>query len=108
MNGNRKYMQLTDFLKVALPWDQNTGVYSMPQQVQWQRWLNGFFVHNTGTTLVIFGGDVIQPGDSKSFGGNWAELYEGRLDFSFQTQTPPPATITNQVRITQKFYLFPE
>ncbi len=101
-------MSLDDFKKIALPWDQFTGTYTRPQEVQWQKWLNGFFVHNTGTTIVIFGGDIVLPGASKSFGGNWAELYKGRLDFMFQVPTPPPMTITNEVRITQKYYLYPE
>lgn len=101
-------MTLDQFRAISLPYDQNTGVYSTPQPVQWQRWLNGFFVHNTGTTNVVFGGDLITPGDSKSFGGNWAEIYKGRLDFFFQTPVPAPPVITNQVRITQKYYLFPE
>lgn len=101
-------MSVEEFKKICVPWDQFTGVYTRPQEVQWQKWLNGFFIHNTGTTNVIFGGDLLQPGDSKSFGGNWAELYLGRLDFFFQIPVPAPPTITNQVRITQKYYRFPE
>lgn len=101
-------MTLEQFKAIALPWDQMTGVYQLPQEVQWQKWLNGFYVHNTGTTNIIFGGDLILPGASKSFGGNWAELYLGRLDFFFQIPTPAPPTITNQVRITQKYYRYPE
>ena len=102
------FITLEDFKRIAIPWNQFSGTYVRAGEVQWQKWLNGFLVENTGTTWLYFAGALILPGASKSYGGNRAEIYRGRLDYRFLTQTPAPGTITNQVQITQKFYLLPE
>lgn len=101
-------MSLEQFKNICLPYDQATQVYTNPRDVQWAKWLNGFVINNVGTTWIYFNGGRILPGQSKTFGGNFAELYKGNLDFRFFTQSPPPATVVNQVEITQKFYIFPE
>lgn len=66
---------------------------------------NGFVVKNIGTTICSVNGDPLQPGESKSVGGNRAEIYEGRIDLAFTLQTPPPLTIVNAATVTQKFYM---
>lgn len=86
----------------------NTSIqqYQGPQQVVVAEYLNAISVKNEGTTLVKFQGDTLQPGESKSIGGNYCEVYDARVDISFITQTPAPPVITNLAVITQKFYLF--
>lgn len=94
------------FLALALPYNTVTNVYQDPYQIQWARFLNGFLIHNTGNTIVLFNGDQIQPGESKSIGGNYGEIYVGRLSVRFITPTPPPVPVINEVIIDQKFYVF--
>lgn len=101
-------MTKEQFDQISLPYNIWTGVYSNAAEIQWSRYLNGFTIHNTGTTFIFFNGDRIVPGESKTVGGNFGEVYKGRLDLSFFLQTPPPGTIINQATITQKFYVFPE
>lgn len=88
----------------------NTSVvsYSGPNQVVLQKYLNAISVKNEGTTLLIFQGDTLNPGESKSIGGNVGEWYDARVDISFRIQAVPPAVIQNLAVITQKFYLFNE
>jgi hypothetical protein len=86
----------------------NTSVqqYTGPQQVVVAENLNGISVKNEGTTNVIFQGDTLLPGDSKSIGGNFGEVYDARIDLWFITPTPAPAVVNNLAVVTQKFYLF--
>src|ERR1700719_5362979 len=86
----------------------NTSVqqYSGPQQVIIAENLNAIAVKNEGTTMVIFQFDTLQPGESKSIGGNEGEIYDARIDISFLVPTPAPAVITNLAVVSQKFYLF--
>jgi hypothetical protein len=78
--------------------------YSGAKQVVLDRYCNGVVVKNAGTTLLVFGGDFLQPGESKSIGGNRAEILDVRIDLYFQVQVPAPAVITNLAFVTQKFY----
>lgn len=79
--------------------------YMQRQEVVLDELCNGFVVKNAGTTLVIFQGDILQPGESKSFGGNRLEIYRTRADIVFQVQTVPPLVVTNLCFVTQKFYM---
>jgi hypothetical protein len=88
-----------------LKYNISTQTYNNVQKVQWDRWLNGFTLHNTGNTILSFNNDPIQPGGSKTVGGNFGEIYGGRIDIQFITPSPAPSTINNAVVITQKFYL---
>ena len=68
--------------------------------------VNSISVKNVGTTIVMFQDkEPIQPGASKTFGGNVGEEYVGDLQISFQTQVPPPATILNSAWVTIKYYV---
>lgn len=78
--------------------------YQTIQSVILDKYLNGVAVKNVGTTLLVVNTETLQPGESKSIGGNYGEIYRGRLDMKFQTQAIPPPTIVNLVEVTQKFY----
>ena len=82
-----------------------TQQYVQAAKITVQYKCNAITVKNLGTTLVIFDDEVLQPGQSKSFGGNRKEVFVGRKDLAFQTQTPPPTTIINLAVITQKYYM---
>lgn len=66
---------------------------------------NGFTVANAGNTIVTLNGEPIQPGSTKSTGGNRKERYKGRIDLAFYPAVPPAAIPVNQAWVTQKFYL---
>jgi hypothetical protein len=85
-----------------------TQIYYAPGEIPLEPWCNGIVVKNNGTTYVIFQGDVLLPGESKSIGGNRKEILQGRVDLTFFLQTPAPGTIINQCTVTQKFYLDPQ
>jgi len=80
-------------------------VITEPRLVDFDRRCNGFVVKNTGTTLVRIMGENLSPGESKSIGGNYGEIYVGRLKIDFVTQTPAPAVITNSATVSQKVYV---
>jgi hypothetical protein len=62
--------------------------------------LNAWTVRNIGTNPVQVNGDPLQPGDSKSVGGNFGEIYIGYIQLNFGTG----AQSGNLVIVTQKFY----
>ena len=69
---------------------------------------NGIVIKNAGTTILLVDNvDPLQPGESKSVGGNWREVYYGRHNISFAPNPfPPPGTVpTNNAIVTQKFYI---
>lgn len=67
---------------------------------------NGFTAKNTGNTLLTIMGEEIQPGQSKSIGGNRAEVFIGKVDFWFTGPSLIPAepTAVNECIVTQKVY----
>lgn len=79
--------------------------YGVATRVPVEQTCNAITVKNAGTTILVFNGDPLQPGESKSVGGNYGEIYMGRCDLQFVTQNPPPGTITNFAVVTQKFYV---
>jgi hypothetical protein len=87
--------------------EYNTAVqiYQVSAMLELDRYCNGIIIKNAGTTLLNFQGDVMQPGDSKTIGGNYGEIYRGRMDISFTVQPVPPAFIINMAVVTQKFYV---
>ena len=66
---------------------------------------NGFVIKNEGNTLVRVMGETILPNASKSVGGNYGEVYEGKVDLFFSLPTPAPLTPVNLCIITQKVYV---
>jgi len=70
---------------------------------------NGIDVRNTGNTLVSFNGCTLQPGESKSVGGNLGEILDMRIQFIFSLPVPAPPIPANAVELTLKnYYEFPD
>lgn len=68
---------------------------------------NGFVACNTGDVAVRVNGQILYPGvpgtslgDSKTWGGNFGEIYLGNIVIEF-----PTASADQQVTIDQKFYI---
>jgi hypothetical protein len=78
--------------------------YTQLKSVVVEKNCNGVTVLNAGTTVVMWNGVPIAPGASMTVGGNQGEVYIGRVDINFFTQTPPPTTIINSAWVIQKFY----
>ena|ERR1700679_2454171 len=87
-----------------LKYSTSNVLYSRTISVTVDRYCNGFSAKNAGTTIVLLNGEPLQPGESKSVGGNYGEIFVGRIDVAFQVPSPAPATITNACYITQKTY----
>lgn len=67
---------------------------------------NGFTVKNTGTTIILINGQIpVVPGSSIAIGGNYGEIYAGRVDITFEVPTPAPAVITNSAVVMFKAYM---
>jgi hypothetical protein len=86
-------------------YNTDTQEYSAQRSVVVDRLCNGFSVNNAGTTIVMLNGEPLQPGQSKTVGGNEGEIYVGRIDISFLIPTPAPSTIVFSAWVTQKFFL---
>jgi hypothetical protein len=95
----------TTFFKNLIEYNVVTQEYSLPQQVVLDRYCNGLVIKNAGNTLVIIMGDTLQPGESKSIGGNYGEVYRARTDINFLPPPVPPLVTQNLAVVTQKFYL---
>jgi len=76
-----------------------TQVYQKAIEVTIDIRCNGLVVKNSGTSGLVFQGDLLVPTESRSIGGNFAEILSGRVDLSFT------GAGTNSATITQKFYL---
>jgi len=78
--------------------------YSAPRSVNIDKLCNGVTVLNAGTVYVTWNGIPIAPGASMTVGGNEGEIFVGRVDIGFFTQTPAPGTIVKSAWVIQKFY----
>jgi hypothetical protein len=80
--------------------------YEKNCQVTIDKQCNGFVAKNTGNTLLTIMGEALQPGQSKSIGGNRAELFIGRVDLFFTGASLIPAqpVAKNACVVTQKVY----
>jgi len=83
----------------------NTEQYELPKEITLDPLCNGITVRNGGNTLVIFQGDILNPGESKSVGGNRKEILWGRVNIGFAPPAVPPLIPVNLAFITQKYYL---
>lgn len=90
-----------------LRYNFSTNVYTAQSEIVLDPLCNGISVKNGGNTNLIFQGDVLVPGESKSIGGNRKEILQGRVDISFALPTPAPGTPNNVAFVTQKFYYEP-
>lgn len=66
---------------------------------------NGFVIKNEGNTLVKVMGETIKPDASKSIGGNYGEVFEGKVDLFFALPNPAPLIPENLCIVTQKVYV---
>jgi hypothetical protein len=79
-----------------------TQEYQNSQIVPVERWVNAVSVKNAGTSVLVFMGDPMQPGETKSIGGNSFEIWdEKHMDIQFQNT----GIQINLAVITQKFYV---
>jgi hypothetical protein len=85
-------------------YNTTTQEYRALRSVNVDKRCNGFSVNNAGTTIVTVNGEPLQPGQSKTVGGNEDEIYVGRIDLAFIIPSPAPSTIVNSAWVTQKFY----
>lgn len=83
-----------DFLKYNI----STQTFTKSGRVNISTTCNGWSVINLGTSNVMVNQDTLIPGESKTIGGNYGEIYIGRVDLLFQG-----AGINNAV-FTEKFY----
>lgn len=86
-------------------YNTTTQEYTSLRSVNVDKLCNGFTVNNVGTTICLVNGDPLQPGDSKTVGGNVGEVYVGRIDLAFMVPDPAPSEIINSAFVTQKFYV---
>jgi hypothetical protein len=82
-----------------------TQPYSVNTIVPVERWVNACSIKNAGTNVLVCMGDPLQPGETKSIGGNAFEIWEERhMDLVFTN----PNAVVNPVSlaiVTQKFYV---
>jgi hypothetical protein len=81
--------------------------YSAPQGgfVPIERWVNAVAFKNAGTGFVTVMGDPLQPGETKSIGGNNFEVWdEKHCTFNFTNPNAVPGVV-NLLIVTQKFYV---
>jgi hypothetical protein len=90
--------------KAWLFYNSTTQEYTVQHSVVVDKLCNGATVINKGTTLALWNGLPLNPGESMTVGGNEGEVYVGRIDISFQIPVPAPATIVNSAWVIQKFY----
>ena len=89
----------------ALMYNTTTLEYRSLHSVSVDKLCNGFSVNNAGTTICTVNGEPLQPGDSKTVGGNVGEVYVGRIDLAFFVPDPAPSSIVNSAWVTQKYYV---
>lgn len=91
--------QILFYNVVATPFTKNG-------KVNIDRRCNGYVIKNTGNTLLTVDGEGIQPGGSKSVGGNYGEIFIGivNLFFTGPSLIPAQPVANNACIVTQKVY----
>lgn len=94
-----------------LKYSTSNVLYNRAISVTVDKLCNGFSAKNAGTTIVLLNGEPLQPGadenlagETKSIGGNYGEVFVGRIDIAFAVPDPAPSEIINACYITQKTY----
>jgi hypothetical protein len=88
------------FLRYNISGEAYTGPGSLPLDPL----CNGFTIINTGNSTLLWKGDPIAPGNFKAIGGNYGEVFAGRLDVNYQAAVPQPLPRIDSCYVTQKFY----
>lgn len=79
-----------------------TQQYSVGAIIPIERWVNAVSIKNAGTSILVLMGDPLQPGETKSIGGNSFEVWdEKHMDINFQNT----GAQINLAIVTQKFYV---
>lgn len=66
---------------------------------------NGVTVKNGGNNIVLVNNEPLQPGESKALGGNYGELFRGRVQINFMNQAVQPTPVVAIAYVTEKFYI---
>ena len=87
--------------------DTTPYTYTKPQKINIPSLCNAISIKNTGNIICVVDEEPIQPGESKSIGGNRGEILYGRHDISFTTAGMDivPPTQLPQAFVTAKFYI---
>ncbi len=88
-----------------LEYNTNCQPYQIDTIIPQDRFCNGMTFINRGNTIAVIQGDPLNPGESKSIGGNRGEIYKGRIDLNFQLPAIVPPVPANLLIVTQKFYV---
>lgn len=90
-----------------LRWNADTQHYQKSGKVPLDRLTNGFTVRNDGNSNVVVNGETLPPGAFKAIGGNYGEIYAGRLDINFNITgiMPAPNPVINDAVVTNKYYM---
>src|SRR5262245_24856278 len=94
--------------QALLRWDMMVTTLKASGWFDIPRNCNGFMVTNTGDVIVQVNDQLLYPGtigtslgDSKSFGGNYGEVYVGKLKLAFAN---PTAGVQPAVEVVYKVY----
>jgi hypothetical protein len=82
-----------------LKYNISTQTFTKSGRVNISTTCNGWSVINLGTSNVLVNQDTLIPGESKTVGGNYGEIYIGRVDLLFQ------GAGTNNAVFTEKYYM---
>lgn len=88
-----------------LEYNTNEATYDGTRNVVVESPLNGYTVYNNGNTNIWLNGTIILPGASKSIGGNYGEIYRGRIDLIFRIPAGLSDPPVNEAIVTQKWYV---
>jgi hypothetical protein len=87
-----------------LYYNTTTQQYVVNTAVPPQEECNGFEVVNDGTSDVYLNGKPIHANGSQTVGGNYGEIYVGRIDLQFFAPVEGVPPYVNSAWVTQKFY----
>jgi len=92
---------------MILNYTTRTNLTGQPLNITLDALSNGLTVRNIGNSICVFNDDPLQPGESKSTGGNKGEILKGRYALKFQTPAVVPVGYVqnDQAVVTEKFYL---
>jgi hypothetical protein len=90
--------------KPVVFYNTTTQNYTVQRMVVVEKLCNGVTVINKGSTIVMWNGLPLNPGESMTVGGNEGEVFVGRVDITFAIPVPAPMTIINSAWVIQKFY----
>jgi hypothetical protein len=96
-------------MEQLLYFDTSVLQYAVPAKINLDLLCNAIVVNNTGNIICLIDDEPLQPGDSKTIGGNRGEILTGRHEIGFTTvgMAVVPSPIIQSAFVTQKFYINP-